>query len=523
MDCFDHVVVGTGPSGAAAALQLAGRSVLVIDAAADTPRPSTQATFAQALRDGDLDVLLGQRCEVLDHLDPRQRIHPKFWRPPLRDIAQGDTYGVQAPAGVVFEARAAQALGGFSALWGAQLLRYTQSDLDAAGDWPIGQAELDPHYRFLERHVAFSGQEDDMHAFLGGGDIACAPTALAPAAQQLLHRYSQWSRQQRRLGLIMGRPRIGCGLKVSIRQDAPFAQADFLRPYPSGVYNSAMTVRHLLKSQAITLMPLTRLLRFEEKADHVELHCRRADGQALQLRARHLLVGAGTISTARIVASSLGLQDVKLPFLDHGAMLLPLWMPRLWGGRQAENLRALQLIGSMEHEGRRNMIGFYAPVGMMASDHVKDIPLPLPVARRFFELTRSGMLVAQVWQACAPRAGNVLAVTDGERLQVSFKQVDEHAGAARALAGLLRSLGCLIMGRWARPVLPTWAFHHAATLPMKTSPLPLQTHVDGRLHGFKRVRIIDASVLPSLPAKNHSFTMMANASRIAHEVRSCGY
>jgi len=47
--------------------------------------------------------------------------------------------------------------------------------------------------------------------------------------------------------------------------------------------------------------------------------------------------------------------------------------------------------------------------------------------------------------------------------------------------------------------------------------------MDGRLWNSKRVRVIDGSVLPSLPAKNHTLTLMANAARIADKVQQCGY
>jgi choline dehydrogenase-like flavoprotein len=47
----------------------------------------------------------------------------------------------------------------------------------------------------------------------------------------------------------------------------------------------------------------------------------------------------------------------------------------------------------------------------------------------------------------------------------------------------------------------------------------LETYVDGRLAGMKFVYVADAATFPTLPAKNHSFTIMANAMRIADAVR----
>jgi choline dehydrogenase-like flavoprotein len=43
----------------------------------------------------------------------------------------------------------------------------------------------------------------------------------------------------------------------------------------------------------------------------------------------------------------------------------------------------------------------------------------------------------------------------------------------------------------------------------------LDTDIFGRPFGWKRVFVVDASILPSLPATTTAFTTMANARRIA--------
>jgi len=59
--------------------------------------------------------------------------------------------------------------------------------------------------------------------------------------------------------------------------------------------------------------------------------------------------------------------------------------------------------------------------------------------------------------------------------------------------------------------------HVGACLPMRARPSGLETDLLGRLPGYRRVHVVDASVLPSLPAKTLTYTAMANARRIAIE------
>jgi choline dehydrogenase-like flavoprotein len=49
---------------------------------------------------------------------------------------------------------------------------------------------------------------------------------------------------------------------------------------------------------------------------------------------------------------------------------------------------------------------------------------------------------------------------------------------------------------------------------MTDQPKDFQSDTAGRPHGFSRVHVVDASVFPSIPAPNLTFTVMANARRI---------
>ena len=56
-------------------------------------------------------------------------------------------------------------------------------------------------------------------------------------------------------------------------------------------------------------------------------------------------------------------------------------------------------------------------------------------------------------------------------------------------------------------------------MPMSTTPGDFTCAPDGRSHRFPNLYIVDGANLPWLPAKNHTFTLMANASRMAAGLR----
>jgi choline dehydrogenase-like flavoprotein len=53
---------------------------------------------------------------------------------------------------------------------------------------------------------------------------------------------------------------------------------------------------------------------------------------------------------------------------------------------------------------------------------------------------------------------------------------------------------------------------------MKACPEPGQTDAFGEVAGMPGVFAVDGASLPSLPAKSHTLTIMANADRIASHV-----
>ena len=64
---------------------------------------------------------------------------------------------------------------------------------------------------------------------------------------------------------------------------------------------------------------------------------------------------------------------------------------------------------------------------------------------------------------------------------------------------------------------PGGAHRSGGCFPMRTNPAALETDLLGRIPGLPGMHLIDASVLPSVPARPVAFTVMANAHRIASE------
>lgn len=525
MDWFDYVIAGSGPSGVAAARRLEGQCVCLVDAGELPNRSFPYPTLVSALAAGDTKSLLGEYWEMLANLAEPGRVHSKLRAPGLRHVMRGEHFRVRDAAGeTILRGAGSYAAGGMSNAWGAQLLRYTDADLAEAGDWPFGAAELEKYYADLEGHIGISGQVDDMHDFLGDTSPLLPPAPIVPAAEYLLSRYQTRKSGARAARLRLGRARLALGT-VPHRGHAEygFGETEFFATGQPGIYTARRTLDELRAGGGITYLGGHKLMAYRELEGLVEidlLNC--VDNTHRTVRARHLLLGCGTLHTARLVLLNRNETGRSLPFIDHPPTLLPIFLPGMFGSGLPTRSFPVQLVATLDGIGRRDMISFYYPGAMLWSDLLSDIPLPMGAALKMMGDLVGGMLVAQIWQTSRSTSGNRLRLDGTGEIVIDYPDRPEYSGLEELLAAL-RPLGAFSLKRLASNSPPGWGFHHAGCLPMREHPAPYETHADGRLWDSRRVRVIDGSVLPSLPAKNHSLTLMANAARIADEVLRCGY
>ena len=522
MRYFENVIVGSGPAGVAAALTLDSPGTCLLDVGNRADYKFPHRTLSEALSRGAVSDVLGKRWETLGNISHPLNFHPKLRAEGVRYAFQGEAFDILDQHGrIVVQGRGSFALGGMANVWGAQLLRYTDRDIEEVGQWPISAGELDPYYTALELHIGISGVIDAMAPFLGRTDHLLPPVPMGDQARHLLQAYS---RSNTRIPLVIGRPRLAVLTQAfQGRRPCEYSGTEFFSPAQTGVYSPLVTLEVLTSHGNITQLTEHKLVSYSEFAEHVDLDVEVLQTkERIKIRTKHLLLGCGTIQTAKMVLLANQRPGWSLPFIDHPPTLMPIFIPRCFGGSEPSRLYPIQLIGALNGPINRDMISFYSPIGMLWSDLIPDIPLPLNVAKSILGSIWSSLMVAQIWEPSINGERNRLTVDDQGNISITYGDTKPYSNMKEFLSSL-RLLGGYSMASLASSPPPSWGFHHAGTLPMRNRPNVFETHVDGRLWNSKRVRVIDGSVLPSLPAKNHSLTIMANSARIADITKSCGY
>ena len=520
----DFVVIGSGPSGVAAAWALLAqghlvtlvdvglklepeRQLLVDQFASQSPEGWNRETLAPFSEGADADA---------KGLALKRLFGSDF---PYREASE--SLRASIPPGTL---KPSFALGGLSNVWGAVVMPYNARDLER---WPILAADLAPHYRAVGDFLPMIAVEDDLSA---EHPIHVQNPQPTRPSRQTTHALSVMERRKGRLdraGIRFGQARVAmraleCRVCGQCLQGCPYDL----------IYNAAQTVETLRKNPRFRYRPGLIVRSVAEQGDRVIVKTEDQRTGALQeLEASRCFLGAGVLGTARIVLESLGWQGRSFRMIDSQYNVLPLLAFHPTRGVEREPLHTLcQMFLEISDPtlSRHNIHCqlytyndlFASALGKLGRGWVTRFPGArsqllgrLMVALCYLHSDDSGTI-------------EVRLEADGEgkpgRLVVKTNPSSRSASLVRRLAWKLfrnaPALGFVAASPAVHTALPGRGFHTGGTFPMRQTPGETETDPLGRLPAFRRVHLVDASIFPTIPATTITYTVMANAHRIASSI-----
>lgn len=440
---------------------------------------------------------------------------------PFRNIGQLD--GVTATNDATPSLISA-AYGGFSTVWGSQLMPFTASTFER---WPVSAAAMRPHYEEILRQIPFAGEEDD---------LACDfPLMRQPAPLPQLSRRSQWvldayNRHRTVLnsrGITMGKARLAFDATNCVRCGMCMTGC----PYGL-IYSASQTFDALRRSKRVTFHSGFLVLKVMEEADRALVLAEEiATGRIQRFEADRVYVACGAMGTTRVVANALDLLDVELSMGESQQFVLPMLSLRATPDPRPEPDFTLNqfnmIIAGEESSADISQLHFYtfnpafidampSPLRGHAAERAQvQLLRRLTVALGYLPSWRSPRLRVRVRpnssgasvpdvhisRDSAPRGRNQMLRTVLMRLSQSARLLD--------LYPMLPMLRLAAGGK---------SYHWGGSFP-HTDDRSAVFGSDrlGRVGSWQRIHLVDASVFPSVPAMTFTLTIMANAHRIASE------
>jgi choline dehydrogenase-like flavoprotein len=530
------VVVGSGASGvhfALTALEL-GHQVTLVDVGRERPAPVLRdATFSglKEQLDDPLRYFLGETASGVVFPDTAASY---YGHPPSMQ------YAFDVPGGFDVQAagmkpRFSFAQGGLAEAWTGGAYTYNRDDL---APFPVSYEDMARHYDTVVSRVGIGAERDDLAAFIPWSDAYRTPLPLDRHSQRL------WDRYHRRRATLnaqhrfhLGRSRVATLSSAKGERGGCRQLGRCLWGCPTGaIYSPAHTLRDCLafpRFEHVTGV-MARWLEYGEQGAVQRLIGRRVDdGQPVTVDGDLFVLAAGALPTSKLVLEShwratgevatlRGLMDnlqIHVPFLTLAAIGDPV---------RTDSYQYHHLAFGVTRENPLDYVHGQITTLKSASIHpiVQTLPLDLRSALQVFRSLRAALAVANVNLPDQRRDTSTVTLrprgTDGAAegdLVIDYRSADDEPEKMRAavqdVSRALRAMGCFVPPGMSRVLPKGTSVHYAGTLPYSTTPAPFACDPQGRSWDHRNLLIADGATMPFLPAKNHTFMLMVNATRMA--------
>jgi choline dehydrogenase-like flavoprotein len=418
------------------------------------------------------------------------------------------------------------AKGGLSNVWGAAVLPYASEDIV---DWPISIDELAPHYRAVLGFMRIAAADDALSSRF---PLYCDNFHALPQSRQIEKFLADLRKNRQQLnarGFLFG------GARVAVSAQNPHGYAcaacglcTYGCPYGL-IYNSATTLDELIAYPGFTYVPDVVVTKLTEAGDEVTIQATsRSRSKQLSFQASRVYVGAGVLSTTKLLLESMQAYNHVLTVKDSQYFLLPLLrysatpdvtservhtLPQafieVFDSKLSERSVHLQVYGYNELHGQaiQGLMGpFHQLFGFVTKAMLERLLL-------IFGFLHSDVSPTISISLQSPRDGEpstlLIEGHDNPQTKTVLRQLVAKIAGSRSLLKAVPLFPMLKSGE------PGRGFHSGGTFPMRAKPGEFESDLLGRPYGFNRVHLVDSSSFPTIPANTITLSVMANAHRIA--------
>ena len=514
-----HYVIGSGPSSmaGAAALIAAGREVTVLDAGLTLEQEREFRRLRMAAADcsewSEEDVR-ASRAPFEKKVDRAVKLH------------HGSDYPYRRVAGAMsidygnLSARSSFAKGGLSNVWGAALLPFQHEDTE---DWPVAAGELEKAHAAVLEMLPVAGAHDDLAQLfpLPAGHLQTPKSGKQ--IERLMATMVRNRVELARRGITFGASRLA----VQFSGQSPAESCNYCGQCLQGcprdlIYSSRHTLKKLIATGRLTYIRDVVVESIREHGQSVEIQALGTGGPA-RFGGERVFLCAGVFNSTAILLRSLGWFDRPVKIADAQYYVFPLLQIGPTANVSRERLHTLAQvfleISRQEISPRLVHLQVYGyndlladilkqKLGRLWPYFPKDSVLGrLLLVQGYLHSDHSGHITA-----CLRRCGNTHSLE--LRGTANPDSADRVSRIVHLLRGLSLALGAVPVASLLQIASPGRGFHSGGSFPMARNPRPGQTDVLGRPAGWARTHVLDATILPSIPATTITQTVMANAYRI---------
>jgi hypothetical protein len=250
-----------------------------------------------------------------------------------------------------------------------------------------------------------------------------------------------------------------------------------------------------------------------------------SDGLTVSQTAARVILACGAIGSAKLAFDLIGHRNRSVPLLSTPSAAFAILLPQQLGRPvETRGFGLAQLSFAVDMKDRTAGPAFgnlFGTSGLPMFEFARAAPLSRKTSQRLFRTLLPAMIVGNCFlpgedsrHSLSLNDAGVLRILGGYQADIDSRFHEIRVRLAR----LLPRYGALLVPRSFSRSEPGSDAHYAGTIPMKNDPAPHESSRDGEIAGAQGLYVVDGAALTRLPAKAHTFTIMANADRIARHI-----
>jgi choline dehydrogenase-like flavoprotein len=528
------VVVGSGASAVHFTLSALerGHEVLMLDVGHRRPDPVRPADSFEDLKrnlDDPAAHFLGERYEAVTY--PGDATEYYGFPPNKSYVFEGiDSFRVHARG---FSPLLSFAQGGLAEAWTGGVFPFNDEELAA---FPFDYSEIEPYYDLIAQRIGIAGTEDDLARYHPVHRHLLPPLELDEHSRVLLDAYAARREEFLDDGFTMGRSRIATLSEPRDGREACDKLGRCLIGCPTeSLYTPLLTLRRCFDFERFAYRGglCVRHFRFDSSRRIETVVAEAVEGGGREeFSLDRLVLAAGTLASSKIFLESWRNETgdtVELRgLMDNRQILMPFLNPRLIGRpHDPRTYQYHQITVGVNGGDASDYVHGLLTTLKTASIHpiVQSVPFDMKTSLDIFRNVHAALGLVNINFADTRRTSSYVTLSpsasDESTLVVHY---ETPPGEERRLnktvkrfRRALRKLGCLVPPGMSH-VRPMGAsVHYAGVLPMTGAEAAFTTTPEGRSREFENLWFVDGTTFPFLPAKNLTFTLMANAARVAEQ------
>ncbi|MBI4825742.1 MAG: hypothetical protein HY807_04900 [Nitrospirae bacterium] len=423
------------------------------------------------------------------------------------------------------------ARGGLAEAWTAGVDPFNSHELE---DFPFKYEDIEPYYSEIAGRIGITGAEDDLVRFTPFHSNIMTPLKTDEHTGLFLSDYEKAkSSINKKHGCYIGRSRTATiSSDKDNRKGCRYCGRCLWGCPIESIYTPSITLAQCMQYPEFKYVPGSYVTHFKfDSKRRITGVVAVSGNETLEFPLSRLVLAAGTLSSSEIFMNSIfkgSGEIVKLHgLMDNRQVFMPFINLKMAGKPyNPESYQYHQLALGMESENPKEDIHAHITMLKTALVHpiIQNMFFDLKASSLFFRDVHSALGIVNINFSDSRRQDNYVTLdvdkkTRRSRLAIHYSPVEREGAiikkTVKEVSRVLLRLGCLSPSKTIHIRPPGASVHYSGTLPAAEGKKPFTVSEFCQSNDFDNLYFIDGTTLGFLPSKNVTFTLMANAIRVA--------